>query len=209
MLFSRMKFTERDFRFIQGLLLEQAGISLSNEKSELVYSRLARRLRLLGLNDFSDYCDLLKEANSREIEHCLNAITTNHTSFFREDHHFTFLSNVLLPGYIKRAAKTGRKKIRIWSAGCSSGEEPYSIAITIKEFGKALDDWDISIMATDIDSNILEQAQAGVYRQFNEKDPSFANRRKWFQKGKGANAGLVKIVPEIRKMIRFEKMNLK
>ena len=210
MLFSRMKFTEKDFMFIKELLLDQAGISLNNDKSELVYSRLARRLRQLGLEDFSDYCELLKEKNSREIEHCLNAITTNHTSFFREDHHFKFLSNVLLNGHVKKAKdEGGKRRFRIWSAGCSSGEEPYSIAITVKEFGKDLAGWDVKILAADIDSNILEQAKAGVYRQFNEKDSVLSGRRRWFQKGKGSNEGLVKVIPEIRDMVEFRKMNLK
>lgn len=209
MLFSRMKFTERDFRFIQELLLDQAGISLGHDKSELVYSRLARRLRQLGLSDFSKYCELLKEKDSKEIQHCLNAITTNHTSFFREEHHFQFLSNSILPELIEKSSKSGKGKLRIWSAGCSSGEEPYSIAMTLKEYGKEIHDWDISILATDIDSNILEHAESAVYRKFDEKDPVFKMRKKWFQKGSGSNDGLVKIVPEVKKLVKFRKMNLK
>lgn len=208
MMFSRMKFTDSDFKFIQGLLLEKAGIKLNNDKRELVYSRLARRLRHLGLRDFSIYCDLVRQTEKNELQHCINAITTNHTSFFREDHHFEFLKSTILPQLAEKSLITKDKTLRIWSAGCSSGEEPYSIAITLKEFSRQLDQWNIEILATDLDSNILKQAEAGVFRRFEDKDPSFSLRKRWFQKGKGNNEGLIKIIPEIRKLVKFEQMNL-
>lgn len=209
MMFSRMKFTDSDFKFIQALLLEKAGIKLSNDKRELVYSRLARRLRQLGLRDFSLYCDLVRESESNELQHCINAITTNHTSFFREDHHFEFLKSTILPQLAEKSLITKDKTLRIWSAGCSSGEEPYSIAITLKEFSRQLDQWNIEILATDLDSNILKQAEAGVFRRFEDSDPSFSLRKRWFQKGKGDNDGLIKVIPEIRKLVKFDQINLK
>ena len=121
MLSREFEFSDGDFRFIQKKVYQLAGISLSDGKRQMVYSRLARRLRKLGLNHFKDYCQLLKSDNAEEVDLFINALTTNKTSFFREKHHFEFLANSILPDLEKKTLN--RRRIRIWSAACSSGEE--------------------------------------------------------------------------------------
>jgi len=154
---------ERDFRKIARLVKERAGISLSDSKRDLVYSRLSRRLRALGIVNFSDYCRLLEgEEGEAESRMMVNAITTNLTGFFREPHHFEALGKEVLPGIVA-AKPTSDRRLRIWSAGCSSGEEPYSIAITLCDAIKDLARWDAKILATDIDSDMIATGMAGKY----------------------------------------------
>src|ERR1700724_2598495 len=143
-------FSEQDFKSLRALVHKHTGISLSDAKRELVYGRLSRRLRALGLDSFRDYRNLLSaDTEGQEMVEFCNAITTNLTSFFRESHHFDHLRDEVLSPLATRPA--GRR-LRIWSAGCSSGEEPYSIAITVRESGPQVNRHDIKILATDLDS---------------------------------------------------------
>ncbi len=159
-------FTGADFRFIRDLVAERTGIMLSENKRDLVYGRLSRRLRELGLSCFRDYCSLLEKGESEEMVQFVNAITTNLTSFFREDHHFEFLGKTLLPALLEKKLKNNLpRRLRIWSAGCSTGEEPYSIAMVLKEALGRDDKWDARILATDLDTKVLEKASSGVYEQ--------------------------------------------
>ncbi|MEK6745843.1 MAG: protein-glutamate O-methyltransferase CheR [Pseudomonadota bacterium] len=155
-------FSEREFSFLAGLVSKHTGIMLAANKKNMVYSRLVRRLRVLELRSFSEYCELVQnDAGGEEMGNLVNAITTNLTSFFREVHHFEHLySNVLLP-LAKSASKP--KRLRIWSAGSSSGMEAYSIAMTAKYALKDLSAWDARILATDIDTNMLDIGRAGEY----------------------------------------------
>ena len=157
------EFTQQDFSMLAELVTKHAGIIVMPEKFDMFYSRLARRVRALNLANFKQYCDLLSAGNEEEFHHFINAITTNLTSFFREIHHFDYLKSTIIPGLIKKNASS--KKIRIWSAGCSTGEEPYTLAITLKEALSADPNWDVKILATDIDSNVLETASAGLYKE--------------------------------------------
>ncbi|MGO8919203.1 MAG: CheR family methyltransferase [Stellaceae bacterium] len=154
---------DSDFSTIVRLVKEQTGIVLGERKRDLVYGRLSRRLRALGIEDFSDYCQILESAEGEaERRMMVNAITTNLTGFFREAHHFEFLSSKVLPD-LAESRPAAVRRLRIWSAGCSSGEEPYSIAMTI---GKALGDskrWDAKILATDVDTDMVATAKAGRY----------------------------------------------
>jgi len=155
------EFTDKDFYFIQELVSDSTGIVLSEGKRDMVYSRLTRRIRELKLTSYKSYCDRLKDGDKDELIAFTNAITTNLTSFFREPHHFDFLKNTLLPDFKKNKVS---RKLRIWSAGCSSGEEPYSIAMVVHEvFESVLDSWDIKILATDLDSNMVQTAANGIY----------------------------------------------
>lgn len=165
-------FDDKDFRFLVGLVKERTGIVLSDNKRSMVYSRLARRLRLLGLKTFSAYCTLLqKEDNPEEMAQLVNAITTNLTHFFREGHHFEHLRDEVIRPRLENPGE-GRR-IRIWSAGCSSGAEPYSIAMTVHQALGSRRNWDCRILATDIDSNMLAMGAAGIYpREMCEKIPS-------------------------------------
>jgi len=200
-----LRFTDRDFRRIRELVGEHTGISLSEAKRDMVYSRLARRIRVLGLRDFSEYCDVLgSEGGVAEQGEFVNAITTNLTSFFRESHHFNYLERELLPELLQR--RDGSRRLRIWSAGCSTGEEPYSLAMVLGE--TVPEGWDVRILATDLDSNVLETARRGVYDMDRLKAVGKARLRRWFLKGKGAHAGKARAAAELRDMVSFRQLNL-
>lgn len=152
----------QDLKRIATLLKTDAGIQIPEGKISLVQARLSRRLRTVNLSSYSDYCDLIESTDGRaEREEMLYALTTNVTKFFREPHHFDDLSKRILPPLLDRAKKGA--PVRIWSAGCSSGEEPYSIAMTILKSAPAAADWDIRVLATDIDKRVLTKARSGRY----------------------------------------------
>ncbi len=199
-------FSEQNFQNLRQIVHDHTGIFLTEAKRELVYSRLSRRLRKLNLPSFDAYCELLKKENSTELTDFINAITTNLTSFFREAHHFEYLANTVLPGLMERRRQTPR--IRIWSAGCSTGEEPYTIAITLKEAMPRIEDWDVRILATDLDSNVLAHAESGIYSQERIEGLSRERITRWFKKGTGNNAGKVRVASELRDLITFRQLNL-
>lgn len=199
------RFTNKDFKFIRQLVLEKTGISLSEAKHDMVYGRLSRRLRQLRLVKFSDYCRILKDGDDEELKIFINAMTTNLTSFFRENHHFEYLGKTLLPQLL--ATKT-EPRLRIWSAGCSTGEEPYSIAMVLKEVLPANHDWDVKILATDLDTNVLAHGQRGVYDASRTTGIPQPRLKRWFRKGSGANEGSVRVSPELQELITFKQLNL-
>ncbi|MCW8831332.1 MAG: protein-glutamate O-methyltransferase [Gammaproteobacteria bacterium] len=205
-------FTDKDFSYLSKLAGELAGISLSSGKRELIYGRLVKRLRALDLKDFKSYCDPLKDnengAAEDERTHFINSITTNVTSFFRENHHFEFMADTLLPELISKKSGASQPRLRIWSAGCSSGKEPYSIAMVVKECIPDFERWDIKILATDLDSNILEVAKSAVYPKEHIKEISFDRRRSWFKMGRGANENSIKVVDDIKNMVSYRQLNL-
>jgi chemotaxis protein methyltransferase CheR len=154
--------TERDFSRIAALLEREAGIALPRAKATMAYSRLAKRLRALRLKNFSDYCELVAgEDAGPERQNMIQALTTNLTHFFREPHHFEHLKQTMLPELVKRAR--GGKRVRLWSAGCSTGQEAYSIALTLLSVMPDAAQFDIKILATDIDTNVLRVGKAGIY----------------------------------------------
>ncbi len=200
-------FTYEDFDYLRNLVNGRTGIVVTDEKYDMFYSRLVRRIRLLRLANFTQYCDLIKsEQGNAEIIHLVNAITTNLTSFYRENHHFEFLLQRVIPGLLERAP--AQRRLRIWSAGCSTGEEPYSIAMTLCESELAAKGWNIQILATDIDSNVLEHAAAGVYNMDRVENLPQARLQRWFLKGKGEQEGRVRVKPEVHKLVEFAQLNL-
>lgn len=200
----KVRFSDDNFEFIQEVVARNAGINLTDKKRELVYGRLWKRVRDLGFGSFEEYCDMLAR-DPAEIGNCINAITTNVTSFFREAHHFEFLKQWLVEQDQVRGR--GEKSLRIWSAGCSSGEEPYSLALTVLESGIKLEDWNIEIMASDIDSSILNKAQVGVYKDSQKKNIP-ASSIQYFQEGFNSNNGLIRIGAKPRALIQFRTLNL-
>ena len=193
------EFTPRDFARVRALIYRQAGISLGESKQEMVYSRLARRLRAKGLNSFEEYLDRLESGrDNEEWVAFTNALTTNLTSFFREAHHFPILAEHL---------QKVRAPLSIWCSASSTGEEPYSIAMTVCEaFGSLTPP--VSIVATDIDTNVLETAANGVY-PLDRIDKMAQDRvKRFFQRGKGERSGLVRVRPELRQMVTFKPLNL-
>jgi len=200
-------FTKKDFDFLRTISNSRTGIVVSDDKFDMFYARLSRRLRKLGLSDFKQYCGFIEADDSgEEVLELVNAITTNLTAFFRENHHFEFLAKTVLPKLLRE--NKDERKIRIWSAGCSTGEEPYSLAITLKENLPANLHWDTQILATDIDSNVLSKASKGVYAEDRIKDMPKQKVRDWFMKGTGSNAGSVRIKPDARSLIKFGQLNL-
>ncbi len=199
-------FSDQDFQRVKKLVLEHTGICLSDIKHDMMYSRLAKRLRKLHLDNFSDYIDLIESGDEAELGNFTNSVTTNLTSFFREQHHFDHLKTNLIPTLMKLNADT--RKIRIWSAGCSTGEEPYSLAITLKETIPDNAGWDVKILATDLDTNVLKTGSNGVYSIDRVNGISSSVLKRWFNKGKGEKAGLVRASNELRDMIIFKQLNL-
>jgi len=195
--------TDEDFQFIVCLIRDRVGIAMSEVKRNLVYSRLTRRLRALGISRFSDYCKHLGANEDSELEHFINALTTNLTSFFREAKHFEFLENTLLPALLVRKRN---KRLRIWSAGCSTGEEPYSLAISVAKVVPA--DWDARILATDVDSSVLRHAGEGAYDSSRVEQLTESQLRQWFLCGTGPNTGKVRVRPIVRDLVTFRRLNL-
>jgi len=188
-------FSLDDFGRIRQMISEYAGISLHARKGNMVYNRLARRLRAIGARSFRDYLDRVEMPGSEERERFVNALTTNLTAFFREPHHFDSLA---------RLAKTRPGGVlRVWSCACSTGEEPYSAAIVLREAGRTAD-----ILATDIDTEALAAARLGVYRTEALEKIGSERTRRHFLRGTGDNAGHALVRPELRAMVKFGLRNL-
>lgn len=198
------EYTLDDFNFLRKLSNQHSGILVPDDKFDMFYSRLSKRVRMLGFSRFKQYCEYLQAHPDREFTEFINAVTTNLTSFFREKHHFEYVAQVLLPELIRK--NQAQKQIRVWSAGCSTGEEPYSLAITLLE--NVPRDWDIKILATDLDTNVLASAADGVYPVDRIASISEEHLRNWFQKGAGAQAHKVRVKPQMRDIIYFKQLNL-
>ena len=198
--------SEAEFARLRELVREHTGIALSEAKRQLVYGRLARRLRALRIDNFAEYIALLERGDGPELEEFINAVTTNLTSFFREPHHFEFLGSQLLPLLTRTAG--GARKLRIWCCAASTGEEPYSIAMVLREAQQQLAGWDAKLLATDLDSAVLATGQAGIYaaERFQGMEPKRMAR--FFEKGSGAQAGKLRAKEELRSLITFRQLNL-
>ena len=193
-------FTKSDFDRVCKLIYDHAGISLSASKQEMVYSRLARRLRVTGLSEFKDYLELLEQNDVAEWEAFTNSLTTNLTAFFREEHHFPVLAD-----HVRRFKGTGT--ISLWCCASSTGEEPYSMAITLAEaFGTLKPP--VKILATDIDTNVLASAEAGVYSMDRLEKMKPERLQRYFRRGTGVHSGKARVRDELRSLITFRQLNL-
>lgn len=194
-------FSRRDFQRIRELIYARAGITLADNKRDMVYNRIVKRVRHFGLKDFASYLDLLQSSDEQpEWEHFTNALTTNLTAFFRESHHFEILHDYL-------QGLRGRSSITMWCSAASTGEEPYSMAMAaVEAFGSFHPP--VRILATDVDTQVLEQARKGVYTmdRLDKMDPERV--RRFFLKGKGEMRGHCKVVPELQNLISFRPLNL-
>ncbi len=193
-------YSDAQFLTIIKLVNRFTGINLSEEKKPLTYSRFSKIIRRRGLASFDEYIALVEKGDEQVQLEFVNSITTNFTSFFREDHHFDFLRD-----YLKN--RKSSRPVRIWSAGCSSGEEPYSIVMAaVEALGEAgLNQ--ISLLATDLDRDILTKAERGVYSEDRIRNLSASRCRQFFQRGTKDNQGLVRIKPALRKVIEFRQLN--
>jgi chemotaxis protein methyltransferase CheR len=199
-------FGNEDFEALRKLVKDLTGINLSDQKRELVYGRLARRLRALHLRTFAEYRDLLASDGGQEISELCNAITTNLTSFFRESHHFDYLrEQVLQPMVAQRASQ---RRVRIWSAGCSTGEEAYSLAMTVIESFPDLRTWDVKILATDLDSDVLAKAKRGLYAADRVRSIGPQRLGRFFVEKRGREGASYEVSAELTALITFKQLNL-
>lgn len=193
--------SDEDFDHLRKLAYQYTGIVLGEHKRDMLYGRLVRRLRALSLPDFKSYRDHL-EADSQELSKFINSITTNLTSFFRERHHFEFLAETVCAELNHSSAR----RIRGWSAGSSTGEEVYSIAITLREnLGIPLTD--CKLLATDLDSKVLETGAQGVYQMDRIESLSVSQRKKWFMHDRN-HPDIVKVKPSLQELVNFKRLNL-
>jgi chemotaxis protein methyltransferase CheR len=206
-----VELTDRVFHQFVDMIYNAAGISLGENKHELVRSRLMKRLRALNLPGFESYIVYLQEHDPHgdEMIQLIDAISTNKTEFFRENQHFIYLTENVLPGILQAAKKAGSGRIRFWSAGCSSGEEPYTLAIIFRQILDNTMNWDAKILATDISTKVLHFAREGVYTEEKVKPVPPSVRSSSFSKvGSDGNGALYKVHPEIQKMVTFRRLNL-
>lgn len=196
-------FHDGDFHFLARLANQRTGIVINDKRKDMVYGRLVRRLRALGLGSFSEYCELLKREEGREeINQLVNAITTNLTSFFREAHHFKHLQESVLQPLIDQK---GPRRLRIWSAGCSSGMEAYSIAMVLRATLPDMDKWDVRILATDIDSHMLNVAGEAIYPH-SEYEHIPEAYRCFVHTNRAASR--LRVCQDVRNLVTFRQLNL-
>jgi chemotaxis protein methyltransferase CheR len=196
-------FSDHDFLTVRQLMKRRTGIDLSEKKRTLVYSRLSARVRALGLPSFGEYLERVGQESDEESTHFVNALTTNVTQFFREAHHF----DTLKTSFLREVLARRQDKVRIWSAGCSTGQEPWTIAMTLASALKSATRPAVQIYATDIDTNVLAQAERGMY-PIEEVAELPSDARRWLQRGTGQNQGVFRIGPTLRPMVRFRQVNL-
>lgn len=193
-----------EFNLIKEIIYKESGIHLSDMKKALVQSRVLKRLRELKLWNYEDYCEYLTDNYDTEIVNLINCITTNKTDFFREPKHFEFLKQTALPEF----ERAGKKHIKIWSAGCSIGAEPYTIAISVFEHFRDRTGPDVKILATDIDTQVLQKAELGVYSISEIESIDVEILKRYFMRGIGENDGLIKIKDESKRITSFQRLNL-
>ena len=202
--------TDKEFGLFQKLIYEKAGIYLAAPKRALVDSRLAKRIRELGLDSFAAYYHhVVDDRDGAELIELLDRISTNETRFFREPRQFEFLETRILADWAAKAAAGMRlRRILAWSAGCSTGEEPYSLAMMLRNHFPPSAGWEIEILATDLSTRVLDRARAAIWPIAKAEDIPAKYLKRFMLKGIGAQAGKMKTAPEIRSMVRFERLNL-
>lgn len=199
---------QRDFDVLAQLIERHAGIKMPDKKTTMLEGRLRRRLRERGMTSFDQYCDFLFNQGglAEELTDLIDVITTNKTEFFRESKHFGILANEIVGTLIERGIGIDRP-LRVWSAGCSTGQEPYSIAMVLADVAAKIPGFDFHILATDISTSVLKKARRAVYPQDQIEPVPIEVRRRWLLKSRDKAAGLVRIVPELRAMVEFRQLN--
>lgn len=204
-----IELSEKEFQAFSDLVHQKAGINLHSGKKQLVRARLATRIRSLKLGTFSQYYDyVINDHKGDELVLLLDSISTNLTQFFREPKHFDFMAEKFLPELAAARLKSDQRQIRVWSAGCSTGEEPYSIAITLLDNLSSFTGWDIKILATDLSTRVLGVARQAVYAEERVRDIPSATMRKYFQAGRGDWSGCFKVKDAVKKLVVFRRLNL-
>lgn len=201
------EFTESDFNKLRKIANSHTGIIVTDDKYDMYYARLVKRIRMLNLASFKDYVKYLNAHMDSEFTPFIDSITTNLTSFFREPHHFEVMKSTIIPDLCNRADVA--QGLKAWSAGCSTGEEPYTLAITLLEGLDGITGSPRpSILASDIDTTVLAKASRGIYEISRVEGLDTSIKRRWFFKGKGSNHGHVRVSPELQNIIDFKQVNL-
>jgi chemotaxis protein methyltransferase CheR len=202
--------SNKDFERLSEFIIAHCGIKMPPAKKTLLEARLQKRIRLHGLASFKEYCDLLFDGSggAGELVHMIDAITTNKTDFFREPVHFTFLTDTVLPEFVSEGGVRSGKRFAVWSAGCSSGEEPYTLAIVLSEFASKNPGFQFSIMATDISTRVLDKARLGIYDEDQISMIPLHQKQKYFLKSRDREKSQVRVVPQLRSIINFQRLNL-
>lgn len=198
--------SERDFGRLSRFIYDTCGIKMPQVKKTMLEARLQKRLRVLGMRNFSDYCDFLfaPDGLERELVHMLDMVTTNKTDFFREPDHFDYLTQTVLPEWLKRHEGA---TLSVWSAGCSTGEEPYTLAMVLSEFAEHNPGFDFQILATDISTRVLEKATLAIYQEPQVEPVPVNLKKKFLLRSKDRSSGTVRIVPGLRQKVRFRRLN--
>jgi len=199
--------SKADFGRLRALIYEQSGISLNADKKTMLELRIRRRLHSLNLNSYAQYCEYLFDGqqHAEEVVHLLDVVSTNKTDFFREPDHFDFLMQKAVP-HLMSSNQDGRPLL-IWSAGCSSGEEPYTLAMVLSEYGKANPGFRFRVLATDISTTVLEKASRGVFKTEVVQPVAAELRQKYFMRSRDPKSDLLRIVPELRQLVEFRRLN--
>ena len=204
-----IELTESDFRKISRLVYAHCGINLHEGKKELVRARLAKRLRLGNFRSFPEYMKtVMADTSGKEFSILVDSLSTNLTSFFRESQHFDFLRTKYLPRLLERKHKKNEHRLRVWSAGCSSGEEPYSIAITLLESVKGQGRWDMRILATDISTTVLDIARTGIYEAERVAPVPAPLKQRYLRMQRKNDSKIYEVGAEVRNMVIFRYLNL-
>ena len=197
-----------DFGRLRKLIYHQAGINLGADKRAMLELRIKRRLRSLNLNSYGQYCDYLfaHDGQQDEIVHLIDVVTTNKTDFFREPGHFEFLVRKAVPEFM--VGNASRRPMLVWSAGCSTGEEPYTLAMVLSEYGLVNPNFRFRVLATDVSTSVLEKAQLGVFSGDTLRPVPVELRRKYFMRSRDPDSNLLRVVPELRRLVEFRRLNL-
>lgn len=201
--------TDKEFCRLSEFIHGECGIKLPPAKKIMLEARLQKRLKAVGMKTFSDYCDFLFSPRGieQELVHMIDVVTTNKTDFFREPAHFNYLTQTALPEMMRLHGAGINRKIVIWSAGCSTGEEPYTLAMVLSEFAEKVRGFSFVLLATDISTRVLEIAQRAVYSEEKIAPVPQALRKKYLLRSKDKNSNLVRIVPELRALVKFRRLN--
>ena len=206
-----VKITDREFNLLSDFIYAELGIKMPYSKKTLLESRLQKRLRAKLISSFREYCDYLfsEKGAHEELVHMIDLVTTNKTDFFREDYHFEHLAGVVAPELVRTTGAGVSRKFAAWSAGCSSGEEPYTMSMVLSEFAHRHPGlgFDYTIFATDISTRMLQHAAEGTYREERIQPVPEGLRRKYLLRSRDRSRGLVRIIPELRERVRFSRLN--
>ncbi|MGE5364669.1 MAG: CheR family methyltransferase [Bacteroidota bacterium] len=201
--------TNKEFDRLSQFIYSECGIKMPPAKKVMLEARLRKRLRELNLDTFADYCDLIfnSSASSDELIHMIDVVTTNKTEFFREPKQFSYMTDIAVPEMISQYGAGVKRKLRLWSAGCSTGEEPYTLAMVLQRLSESIPDFDYSILASDISTQVLEKALIGIYPMDRLDGMPIELKKKFFLKSKDKTKSLVRVVPELRQKVSFQRIN--